>query len=221
MRPSSRSSTSPISRTRPRLPRSGAIISTGCRTCPAPAAGRDVAHAPVVASFAQRAKLGTLRAAPTGAGADKKQVAVLQLINAYRFLGNRWAQLDPLKRTERPAIQELDPAFYGFTEADLGQSFATGSFRRRARAGHAARDPRGAAPDLLRHHRRRVHVPLGCGAEALDPGQAGDQSARRQPGAPRTSAASCAWSPRPRRWSATCTPATSARSASRWRAASR
>ncbi len=91
-------------------------------------AGRDVAHAPVVASFAQRAKLGTLRAAPTGAGADKKQVAVLQLINAYRFLGNRWAQLDPLKRTERPAIQELDPAFYGFTEADLGQIFSTGSF---------------------------------------------------------------------------------------------
>jgi hypothetical protein len=56
-----------------------------------PGAGRDVAHAPVIASFAQRAKLGTLRAAPAGAGADKKQVAVLQLINAYRFLGNRWA----------------------------------------------------------------------------------------------------------------------------------
>jgi 2-oxoglutarate dehydrogenase E1 component len=91
------------------------------------ASGRDVAHAPVVASFAQRAKLGTLRAAATGA-ADKKQVAVLQLINAYRFLGNRWAQLDPLKRSERPSIQELDPAYYGFTEADLGQTFATGSF---------------------------------------------------------------------------------------------
>ncbi|MCL4682261.1 MAG: 2-oxoglutarate dehydrogenase E1 component, partial [Rhodocyclaceae bacterium] len=93
-----------------------------------PGTGRDVAHAPVIASFAQRAKLGTLRAAPAGAAADKKQVAVLQLINAYRFLGNRWAQLDPLKRSERPAIPELDPAHYGFTEADLGQSFATGSF---------------------------------------------------------------------------------------------
>ncbi|CAG0928220.1 MAG: 2-oxoglutarate dehydrogenase E1 component [Rhodocyclaceae bacterium] len=93
-----------------------------------PGASRDVAHAPVVASFAQRAKLGTLRAAPAGAAADGKQVAVLQLINAYRFLGNRWAQLDPLKRSERPAIPELDPAHYGFTEADLGQGFATGSF---------------------------------------------------------------------------------------------
>jgi len=62
---------------------------------------------------------------PTG---DARQIKVMQLINAYRFLGNRWAQLDPLKRTERPAIAELDPAYYGFTEADLGASFGTGSF---------------------------------------------------------------------------------------------
>ncbi len=90
--------------------------------------GRDVAHTPIVASFAQRAKLGTLHALPAGTSSDKKQVAVLQLINAYRFLGNRWAQLDPLRRQERPLIQELDPAYYGFTEADLGHSFNTGSF---------------------------------------------------------------------------------------------
>ena len=88
----------------------------------------DVPHAPIVASFAQRAKLGTLRAQPAAAGGDPRQVKVLQLINAYRFLGNRWAQLDPLKRAERPVIAELDPAFYGFTEADLGATFNTGSF---------------------------------------------------------------------------------------------
>ncbi len=87
----------------------------------------DVAHAPIVASLAQRAKLGTLRTT-TSPASDDKQVKVLQLINAYRFLGNRWAQLDPLKRTERPVIAELDPAFYGFTEADLGVEFNTGSF---------------------------------------------------------------------------------------------
>jgi 2-oxoglutarate dehydrogenase E1 component len=89
--------------------------------------GPDVAHSPIIASFAQRAKLPPVRLVPTGAG-DRKQVAVLQMINAYRFLGNRWAHLDPLKRTERPAIAELDPAHYGFTEADLGQNFNTGSF---------------------------------------------------------------------------------------------
>jgi 2-oxoglutarate dehydrogenase E1 component len=90
--------------------------------------GPDVAHAPVVASFAQRAKMPLLRQVPQPSASDRKQVAVLQMINAYRFLGNRWAQLDPLKRTERPQIAELDPAYYGFTEADLGASFNTGSF---------------------------------------------------------------------------------------------
>src|SRR5574340_986521 len=91
--------------------------------------GPDVAHAPIVASFAQRAKMGAPRATAAAAAADvKKQVAVLQLINAYRFLGNRWANLDPLKRLERPAIAELEPSFYGFTEADLGQTFFTGSY---------------------------------------------------------------------------------------------
>lgn len=93
-----------------------------------PGAANDVAHAPIVASFAQRAKLGTLRPQHASApAADARQTKVLQLINAYRFLGHQWAQLDPLKRAERPTIAELDPAYYGFTEADLGVSFNTGS----------------------------------------------------------------------------------------------
>lgn len=91
------------------------------------AAALDVAHGPIIASFAQRAKQGSLHAGAAPA-ADARQVKVLQLINAYRFLGNRWAQLDPLKRTERPAVPELEPAHYGFTEADLGAMFSTGSF---------------------------------------------------------------------------------------------
>ncbi|HEY8856347.1 MAG TPA: 2-oxoglutarate dehydrogenase E1 component, partial [Rugosibacter sp.] len=90
--------------------------------------GPDVAHYPVIASFAQRAKEGTLHSPARSVATDDKQVKVLQLINAYRFLGNRWAQIDPLKRSERPAIAELEPSHYGFTEADLGQSFQTGSF---------------------------------------------------------------------------------------------
>ena len=90
--------------------------------------GPDVAHYPVITSFAQRAKDGTLQASARTATSDGKQVKVLQLISAYRFLGNRWAQLDPLKRSERPSIPELEPSHYGFTEADLGQTFQTGSF---------------------------------------------------------------------------------------------
>ncbi|WP_026295956.1 2-oxoglutarate dehydrogenase E1 component [Aromatoleum toluclasticum] len=91
------------------------------------AALRDVAHGPVIAAFAEMAKRGPIRTvAPEGG--DKRQVSTLQLINAYRFLGNRWANLDPLRRTERPHIAELEPSYYGFTEADLSRSFNTGSF---------------------------------------------------------------------------------------------
>ena len=95
-----------------------------------PAAGgtdaRDVAHAPVVESFAQRAKEGTLR--PQGGSSvdlsvARKQVFVQQLIAAYRYVGNQWADLDPLKRTERPHIPELEPAFYDLTEPDMDMTF--------------------------------------------------------------------------------------------------
>ncbi|MDP1653840.1 MAG: 2-oxoglutarate dehydrogenase E1 component [Rhodocyclaceae bacterium] len=89
--------------------------------------GPDVAHTPVITGFAQRAKEGCLRIAQR-AGSSEKQTKVLQIINAYRFLGNRWAQLDPLKRHARPEVAELEPAYYGFTEADLSSSFRTGSF---------------------------------------------------------------------------------------------
>jgi 2-oxoglutarate dehydrogenase E1 component len=87
---------------------------------------RDVAHAPIVQSFAERAKAGTLQPKVMGgdAGTARKQVYVQQLVAAYRFLGSRWADLDPLKRQERPAIPELEPAFYDFTEGDLANIYS-------------------------------------------------------------------------------------------------
>ncbi len=87
----------------------------------------DVAHAPVIESFAQRAKQNkflAFQAANSGAGGGKQQVAVQSLIAAYRFLGSRWSNLDPLKRHDRPEIPELDPAFYGFTEADMDTRYS-------------------------------------------------------------------------------------------------
>ena len=80
----------------------------------------DVPHAPIVTSFAQRSR--DRRLTPPNAATDAlatKQVYVQQLIAAYRFLGARWANLDPLKRQERPSIPELEPAFYDFSEADM------------------------------------------------------------------------------------------------------
>jgi 2-oxoglutarate dehydrogenase E1 component len=97
---------------------------------PGAAAGRDVAHAPIVESFAQRAKQGTLRAAGATSAelaVERKQVYVQMLINAYRFLGNRWAELDPLKRLPRPPIAELEPTYYDLSEADLETVFNTGT----------------------------------------------------------------------------------------------
>lgn len=46
---------------------------------------------------------------------NKKQSAVGQMVTAYRSLGTRWADLDPLKRLPRPKLDELEPSFYGFT----------------------------------------------------------------------------------------------------------
>ena len=90
------------------------------------AAERDVPHFPVIGAFAEMAKRGPVKV--VSVGDDKRQVSVLQLINAYRFLGNRWAQLDPLKRNERPEVHELEPSYYGFTEGDLNAKFNVGSF---------------------------------------------------------------------------------------------
>jgi 2-oxoglutarate dehydrogenase E1 component len=90
-------------------------------------AAKDVAHAPVVASFAQRAKSGAARPQPA-AGLDRKQVSVIQLVAEYRFRGCLLADLDPLKRQQKPHIAELDPAYYDMTEADMDTVFNTGSF---------------------------------------------------------------------------------------------
>ena len=87
---------------------------------------RDVAHAPVVESFAQRAKANAfaVRASASELAVARKQVHVQSLIAAYRSLGARWADLDPLKRTERHKIPELEPAFYDLTESDMDITFS-------------------------------------------------------------------------------------------------
>ena len=87
---------------------------------------RDVAHAPVVASFAQRAKANAFinRVSGDDLAIARKQLHVQSLIAAYRSLGARWADLDPLKRTERPKIPELEPAFYDLTESDMDTTFS-------------------------------------------------------------------------------------------------
>jgi 2-oxoglutarate dehydrogenase E1 component len=87
----------------------------------------DVAHAPVIASFAERAKQGPIRTVSDDANDNvelaRKRVAVTQLIASYRNLGSYWANLDPLKRQERPDLPELETGFYGFGDADMDTVF--------------------------------------------------------------------------------------------------
>src|SRR5205085_8549411 len=64
------------------------------------------------------------KASSTDLAIARKQVHVQSLIAAYRILGSRWADLDPLKRQERPKIPELEPAFYDLTESDMDITFS-------------------------------------------------------------------------------------------------
>jgi 2-oxoglutarate dehydrogenase E1 component len=90
----------------------------------------DMDHAAIRADLAQQAQRHRI---PVGqetgnvAGAVSKQVAVLQLINVYRFRGHQQATLDPLGMQEQNPIAELDPAFHCLTEADMDTVFSTGS----------------------------------------------------------------------------------------------
>lgn len=58
---------------------------------------------------------------------ERKQVRVLQLINAYRFRGHQWAVLDPLSRREKPDIPELTWQHHQLSDSDLDTTFETGS----------------------------------------------------------------------------------------------
>ncbi len=58
---------------------------------------------------------------------ESRQVGALRIINAYRYLGARQADLDPLARFEREALAELTPEYYGIGPADLEQEFDTGT----------------------------------------------------------------------------------------------
>lgn len=92
----------------------------------------DVPHAPIRDQFRQAALHAG--AAPDSrvlqqmAEHERKQVRVLQLINAYRFRGHQYANLSPLGIHERPYVPDLDLEYHNLTEADLNLQFNTGSF---------------------------------------------------------------------------------------------
>ena len=94
----------------------------------------DVPHSEIIKYFEL---LGKNRARPIiapGSGGgniahERKQVEVVQLINAYRLSGHKKAQLDPLGLNNgKTELEELDLHFHGLNNADLDIVFQTGDF---------------------------------------------------------------------------------------------
>ena len=92
-----------------------------------PGAVHEVAHSQIQRAFAALPQAGVCGVFIHDADVERKQVRVLQLINAHRFLGVRVANLDPLKRYPKPDVPELDPAYYGLMAADMDTTFETSS----------------------------------------------------------------------------------------------
>jgi 2-oxoglutarate dehydrogenase E1 component len=94
--------------------------------------GREVPHKEVRDFFRAIAK--EHHAVPTATPShdlelERKQVQVLQLINAYRFRGHQHANTNPLKNGYQVEVQvpELDLAYHQLGQADLNTIFETGS----------------------------------------------------------------------------------------------
>jgi len=92
--------------------------------------GREVGHAEIREFFRAIAK--EQHAVPTATPQhdlelERKQVHVLQLINAYRFRGHQIARTNPLKNSHEETVPELNLAFHDLSEADFSTVFETGS----------------------------------------------------------------------------------------------
>lgn len=82
------------------------------------AAGNGAAR--VAAAPAERAALVALE--PATLGPNVVDARIEALVRAYRVRGHMIAEIDPLGMP-RPMPPELDPAFFGFTEADMDRPF--------------------------------------------------------------------------------------------------
>ena len=117
---------------------------------------KDVAHRPIQEAFANLAQQrGGAAAGGVDFAAIQKQVAVLSLISAYRSLGNRAADLNPLDRTHIRQLPELDPKTYGLTDADMNTPFHVGT--------DLSGSPKLPLAEIIRHLKQ-----IYCGPLALE-----------------------------------------------------
>ena len=91
----------------------------------------DVPHSGAIARI-EAAQRQRMPATVAGTAADdthaRKQAGVLRLLTAYRSRGHLAAKLDPLGMAHAHPAPDLELAFHGLSEADLGTEFDTGSY---------------------------------------------------------------------------------------------
>jgi 2-oxoglutarate dehydrogenase E1 component len=94
----------------------------------------DVPHSEIIEYFELLGKNRARPIVPPGSGAghvahERKQVEVVQLINAYRLSGHKKANIDPLGLNNcKTELEELDLQFHGLNNTDLDIVFQTGDF---------------------------------------------------------------------------------------------
>lgn len=90
---------------------------------------QDTPHSEIREQFAALGKQRVRTVAGAGSADlehERKQIKVINLINAYRFRGHQKAKLDPLALMVRAPVADLELQFHGLTPADLDVIFHTG-----------------------------------------------------------------------------------------------
>ncbi len=92
-----------------------------------PNTSSSLTHSGVKESLRQKSQHAFTSQNMGAESANQKQVGVIRLISAYRYLGHRQADINPLDSTARPDIPELSPEFHGLSHKDMDTVFETGS----------------------------------------------------------------------------------------------
>ncbi|MFP5503928.1 MAG: 2-oxoglutarate dehydrogenase E1 subunit family protein, partial [Candidatus Sericytochromatia bacterium] len=89
----------------------------------------EVAHSTVQRAFAELARQGVRRvAAAPAAGAPAVTHGISALIYSYRLMGHLEAAINPLSLKPAERVPELEPGYYGLTEADMNTPVTDGGF---------------------------------------------------------------------------------------------
>ncbi|WP_045234689.1 2-oxoglutarate dehydrogenase E1 component [Deinococcus pimensis] len=93
---------------------------------------RDTAHGPIQQAFLELGQNPLRRftgAAAAEPGAQEPRRGVSALVNAFRLYGHLAANFNPLHFRERRVPPDLDPAYYGLSDADLDTQVSDGGFQ--------------------------------------------------------------------------------------------